>query len=85
MAVSADPVVVINFFLCIVILILGYYVYRKKDNVSAFLIGIAFCLFGFSHFIQLVGVTQVPEAAFIILRVCGYILVAAALYLFLTE
>jgi hypothetical protein len=85
MVVSADPVVVVNFFLCIVILVLGYYVYRKKDNVSAFLIGIAFSLFGFSHLLQILGVTQVPEAALILLRVCGYILVAAALYLFLTE
>lgn len=85
MAVIADPVVVINLLFCIVILVLGYFVYRKKENFSAFLIGIAFGMFGLSHFTQLFGLTQIPEVTFILVRACGYILVAAALWLFLTE
>jgi hypothetical protein len=85
MAFTGDPVVVVNLLLCIVILVLGYFIYRKKENFSAFLIGIAFGMFGLSHFTQLFGITQIPEVTFILVRVVGYILVAAALWLFLTE
>jgi len=85
MAFSGDPVVVINLLFCIVILVLGYIVYRKKENFSAFLIGIAFGMFGVSHFTQLFGITQIPDITFILIRAVGYILVAAALWLYLTE
>jgi hypothetical protein len=85
MAFTADPVVVVNLFLCIVIVVLGLLVYRKKQNMSALLIGIAFGLFGLSHLLQLLGITQIPEAALILIRICGYVLVAAALWLFITE
>lgn len=82
MAVTTDPIVVINFFLCLVILIMGSVIFKRKENFSAFLIGIAFGLFGVSHGIQLFGIVQVPEVTFILTRVCGYILVIAALWLF---
>jgi hypothetical protein len=85
MAFTADPVVVVNFFLCIVIVVLGFFVYRKKQNMSALLIGIAFGLFGISHLVQLLGITQILDTALILVRICGYILVAAALWLFITE
>jgi hypothetical protein len=85
MAFTADPVVIVNFFLSIVIVVLGFFVYRKKQNMSALLIGIAFGMFGLSHLLQLLGITQIPEAALILVRICGYILVAAALWLFITE
>ena len=85
MAFTVDPVVVVNFFLCIVIVVLGFFVYRKKQNMSALLIGIAFGLFGISHLVQLLGITQIPDTALILIRICGYILVAAALWLFITE
>jgi len=81
MAVTTDPVVVINLFLCLVILVMGYGIYKRKEHFSAFLIGIAFGLFGVSHGIQLFGITQVPEVTFILTRVSGYILVIAALWL----
>lgn len=82
MAFTADPVVVINFFLCLVILVMGYVTYRRKENFSALLIGIAFGLFGLSHFTQLFGIAWIPEVTFILIRVCGYTLVIAALWLF---
>lgn len=84
MAIESDPIVGINLFLCIVILILGYLVYRKQERVSSLLIGIAFGLFGLSHLSVLAGIA-VPEFTFILLRICGYILVAAALWLLLSE
>jgi len=85
MAVTADPVVAINLLLCIVILVMGCAIYKKKESVSALLIGIAFGMFGLSHFTQLFGITWVPDLTFLLIRVCGYVLVIAALWLFLAE
>jgi hypothetical protein len=85
MAAIPDPMVIINLFLCIIILILGYLVYRKHEKISALLIGIAFGMFGLSHLSVLLGLTLIPEITYILLRVCAYILVAAALWLLLSE
>ena len=74
----------INLLLCIVIFLLGYLVYRKQEKISALLIGIAFGMFGLSHFSVLTGIAF-PEVTFILLRICGYILVAAALWLLFSE
>ncbi len=73
----------INLLLSIVIVILGILVYRKQDRISAFLIGIAFGFFGLSHFSVLAGI-PFPEITFILLRIGGYVLVAAALWLLYT-
>jgi len=81
MAFIPDPVIIINLILCIVIFIFGYAAYRKSNNVNPLLIGTAFGLFGLSHLNTLLGLTLFPEITFVLLRLCGYILVAAALYL----
>jgi len=85
MVVSTDPVVLVNLIFCIVILALGYFISRKRDNYSAFLIGIAFGMFGLSHFTQLFGITQIPEAVIILVRICGYLIIVSALWLYFTE
>jgi hypothetical protein len=74
----------LNLLLCIVIFLLGYLVYRKQERISALLIGIGFGMFGLSHFTILSGIAF-PEITFILLRVCGYILVAAGLWLLFSE
>jgi hypothetical protein len=74
----------INLLLCGVIFLLGFLVYRKQEKISAVLIGIAFGMFGLSHLCVVMGI-PFPEITFILLRVCGYILVAAALWLLLSE
>ncbi len=79
-----DPVAAINLFLCIVIFVLGYLMYRRKEKISALLISIAFGMFGLSHFSVVTGIAF-PEVTFILLRICGYILVAAALWMLLSE
>jgi hypothetical protein len=79
-----DPVAAINLLLCIVIFLLGCVMYRRKENISALLIGIAFGMFGLSHFSVVTGIAF-PEITFILLRICGYILVAAALWLLISE
>jgi hypothetical protein len=80
-----DPIVLINLLLCAVILVLGYLVYRKRDTITALFIGIAFGMFGLSHLNALFDPTLFPEVTFVLMRIFGYLLVAAALYLLLTE
>jgi hypothetical protein len=80
-----DPIVLINLLLCAVILVLGYLVYRKRDTISALFIGIAFGMFGLSHLNALFDPSLFPEVTFVLMRIFGYLLVAAALYLLLTE
>ena len=41
-----EPIIVLNLVLCVVILLLGYLVYRKRDIISALFIGISFGIFG---------------------------------------
>jgi len=84
MTVLPDLTNGINLLLCIVIILLGYLVYRKQERISALLIGIGFGMFGLSHFTILSGIAF-PEITFILLRVCGYILVAAGLWLLFSE
>jgi hypothetical protein len=80
-----DPLLLINLLLCAVILVLGYLVYRKRDTITALFIGIAFGMFGLSHLNALFDPTLFPEVTFVLMRIFGYLLVAAALYLLLTE
>ena len=84
-AFNADPVLIVNFFLCLVILVMGFLIYARKENFSACMIGVAFGMFGLSHFTQLFGIDWIPDVTFILIRVCGYILVIAALWLYLIE
>ena len=85
MAFVPDLILLVNLLLCVVILLLGYLVYRKRDTISALFIGIAFGMFGLSHLNALFDPALFPEVTFILLRICGYILVAAALCLLVTE
>jgi len=80
-----DLVLLVNLFLCVVILLLGYLVFRKRGTTSVLLIGIAFGVFGLSHLNALFDPALFPDVTFVLLRICGYIFVAAALYLLLTE
>jgi Na+/proline symporter len=85
MALVSDPVVMVNLILCAIILILGVLVYRKRENIDALLIGIAFGLFGVSHLYTLLGLSLWPEITFVMLRIAGYVLVAVALFRILKE
>ena len=85
MAFVPDPAVLVNLLLCVIILALGYLVYRKRNSISALFIAVAFGMFGLSHLSTLLAQTLFPDITFVLLRICGYIFVAAALYLSLTE
>lgn len=85
MAFVWDTVTFINLVLCIIIVILGLLVYRQRGAFGAVLIAGAFGLFALSHIYTLSGIGPSLEFAMISARTCGYILVIAALYLFLTN
>jgi hypothetical protein len=85
MVYVTDLVSVLNTVLCVIIVILGILVYLRKGQMSALLIGIAFGLFAISHIYTLLGLAASWESAMITARTSGYILVIAALCLFLNS
>jgi len=76
-----DLITAINLVLCVVILALGYMKYRKSKNNVPLYIGIAFGLFGISHAINFIGITDVTDALLVI-RTLGYLTVVYALLSF---
>jgi CHASE2 domain-containing sensor protein len=79
MAFVWDPVSVLNLFFCILIVILGYWAYRQKENVIALYIGLGFGLFGISHIAVLLG-SQSSEISLLVVRTLGYLVVIFAMY-----
>ncbi|MBW2974032.1 hypothetical protein KY346_06620 [Candidatus Woesearchaeota archaeon] len=76
----ADIIPIINLILCIAILLLGLWAFKKKNNKMALLTGIAFGLFGISHLVNILGYTMQYEGAMIIVRLIAYLLVVFAMY-----
>lgn len=80
-----NTTIVVNLVLCVVILALGLWGYvRKKDTMPIF-IGVAFGLFGISHFATLTvsNPTELVTNTLIVVRTLAYLIVIFVLYLFL--
>jgi hypothetical protein len=84
MGFNLDPIYVVNLVLCIVILLLGYWGYRKRRNVVPLLVGVAFGLFGISHLVTLFGLAGDWASVLIVIRVLAYLTVVFALYKYVT-
>jgi hypothetical protein len=80
MALVLDPMYIVNLTLCIIILVLGVFGYRKKDTALPLYVGIAFGLFGISHLATILGFKDALELFLIIVRTVAYLLVVFALY-----
>lgn len=80
MALVWDPTTIVNLVLCIVILILGYYGYKKSKNKTVLYVGLAFALFGISHLVAVLGYKTALEYVLVAVRTVAYLLVAFALY-----
>ena len=80
MALVLDPIYIVKLTLCIIILILGIFGYRKNDNLVPLYIGIAFGLFGVSHLATILGLKDDLEAFLIVIRTIAYLVVVFALY-----
>jgi hypothetical protein len=71
---------IINTSLCAIILVLGCWGFKKKtDNVPLF-IGVAFGLFGISHIVASLGLSDIFEIFLVMIRVLAYLIVIFALY-----
>ncbi len=79
MAFVWEPVSLLNLIFCIIIVVLGYWAYRKRENIIAVYIAIAFALFGISHLALLLG-SQSSEVSLLVVRTLGYLVVIFALY-----
>ncbi|HOK72204.1 MAG TPA: hypothetical protein PLO64_01105 [Methanothermobacter sp.] len=74
-----EPILVINLIFCIIILLMGWWGFRKLENPLLFYIGLAFGFFGVSHLAQLAGYPS-NSLALIIVRSIAYLLVIFALF-----
>jgi hypothetical protein len=80
MSLVWNPMVVENTILCLVILTLGYWGYRKRKSSLALYIGIAFGFFAVSHILALVGFATELENVLLVIRIIAYLLIIFALY-----
>lgn len=80
MAFNWDPIYAVNLVLCIIILILGYWGYKKSKSSVPLYIGIAFGLFGVSHLSILLGLKDTLGPVLILIRLLAYLIVIYALY-----
>ena len=75
-----DPMYAVNLALCIIILVLGCWGYRRGGDRVPLYVGIAFGLFGVSHLMTLLGLKEALETVLIVVRTIAYLIVAFALY-----
>jgi hypothetical protein len=80
MALVLDPLYIVNLTLCIIILMLGIFGYRKMGNPAPLYVGIAFGLFGVSHLATILGLKDALEIVLIVIRTVAYLAVIFALY-----
>ena len=73
-------VTTINFILCVIILVLGIWLYAKKKYDVPLYIGVAFGLFGVSHLLTILGLAASVVTFLIVVRLIAYLLVIFALY-----
>ncbi len=75
---ALDPITLLNLIFAVIIVILGYWVYRSKKLVLAVYVALAFGLFAISHLAVLVG-TPSNDISNIIIRSLGYLVLIYAL------
>ncbi|MBU7046510.1 MAG: hypothetical protein HXS54_15695 [Theionarchaea archaeon] len=80
MAFNWDPIYMVNLLLCIIIVILGYWGYKRSKDTMPLYIGVAFGLFGISHLAILLGLRDSLENVLIVVRLLAYLIVVYALY-----
>lgn len=80
MAFIWDPITAVNLVLSVIILVLGYWGYKKSNDKVSLYVGIAFGLFGVSHIATLLDFKQNLESVLIIIRTFAYLIVIYAVY-----
>jgi hypothetical protein len=85
MAIEWDPIIFINLILCIIILVLGFLIFKKSGEKLPLYVGVAFGLFGVSHAATLAGLKVPLTLPLIVIRTLAYLLVIYALFVYLRE
>ena len=80
MALIWDPMTAVNLVLSVIILVLGYWGYKKSNDKMLLYVGIAFGLFGISHIATLLDFKESLESVLIIIRTLAYLTVIYAVY-----
>ncbi len=75
-----DLIYLVNLVLCIIIVIMGYWGFKKRGDLVPLYIGTAFGLFGVSHLMMLIGLGATYESALIVIRILAYLIVIFAMY-----
>jgi len=83
MAIEWDPIIFINLILCIIIVVLGWLLFKKSGEKLPLYVGVAFGLFGVSHAATLAGWKVPLTIPLIIIRAAAYLLVIYALIMYL--
>jgi len=79
MAFIWDPVNVLGLTFNIIIIVLGYWSYKKSQDKVPLYVSIAFVLFGISYLITLFSLRRTLESVLII-RTLGYLILIFAVY-----
>jgi len=80
MSLTWDPIYAMNLLLCILILVLGIQAYTRGKGKMPLLLGIAFGLFGLSHFANLLGLHDSLNGVLLVMRIFAYLLVVYIQY-----
>ena len=75
-----DTTTIVNLVLCVVIVVLAIVAYINKKSRIAMYIGVAFALYGISHFMTLIGLGTSLTDVLLVVRTLGYLVIIFALY-----
>jgi len=74
-----DPIIAMNFTLCVLIVLLGCLSYLKsRESICLYIAG-AYVLFTISHLVSLLAM-QGMETALVVIRALGYFVLVLGLY-----
>lgn len=81
MALVLDPIYLVNLFLAVIIVAIGYMSYRLNKNKIPLYIAIGFLGFAVSHLAFVLGFKDVTENYLIVIRILAYLVILLGLYL----
>jgi PAS domain S-box-containing protein len=85
MSFNPDPVSLINLTFCVAVVILSGWWCRKTGSLTPLFVGLAFGLFGVSHFLVLMNLNKTFEQFQIAIRIAAYAIVATGLFFIALE
>lgn len=80
MIFSGGPLYIINIIFCVLVNLFCYLVYKNKKNQTTLNIGIAFGLFGISHFINFLGLHEILNLPLLVIRFTAYFAIISTIH-----